>query len=57
MNKPNIVYPDSDDDTAKIFSGELGLRLKKLEILNFSMGSQLVPPSLKVVYAMLMQLS
>ena len=38
MNKPNIVYPDADDDTAKIFSGELGLRLKKIGNFEFFNG-------------------
>ena len=30
VNKPIIVYPDADNDTAEIFSGELGIRLKKI---------------------------
>ena len=38
MNKPIIVYPDADTDTAKIFSGELGLRLKKIGNFEFFNG-------------------
>ena len=38
MNKPIIVYPDADSDTAEIFSGELGHRLKKIGDFEFFNG-------------------
>ena len=38
MNKPIIVYPDADNDTAEIFSGDLGFRLKKIGYFQFFNG-------------------